>query len=53
MVSISCIWLMTWQSGTIEEAGNGINWMGLLLGWESYLGSIPCLANNMVGGPYR
>jgi len=28
MVSISRVWPMTWQSGTIEEARDVIRWMG-------------------------
>jgi len=38
VVSISHVWLMTWQLGTIEETGDSINWMGSLLCWGFHLG---------------
>jgi len=45
VVSISCVWPMTWWSSTIEEAGDSINQMGSIkFKWGTHGVSIPCIS---------
>ena len=53
MVSISHVWLMTWQSGTIEEAGDGINWIRCWVGTLTWVCECLRSGDDVAGAPDR